>query len=134
MAGMIQKLKSSPFLGWIAFGLLIVAIVVVNWNSSRSESVTSPEKMKEMVSIKFADTGNVIQMPRGRLDKMLAQREGLIDPQQGIVNPETGQATGFIYDEAEWKSMVDRINALKKQAGVKDVAATPARPGEPPKK
>jgi hypothetical protein len=106
-------IQKRPWLGW---GVAIVVLAFAIWNTLRGPSggsVYSPESMREMVTIKFTDTGDEIEIPRGRLDKELRGRGSTVDPAQGLTNPKTGQPTGFPYDKRDWQGMIERINKEK---------------------
>jgi len=81
--------------------------------------------MTDMVTIKFADTGDEIEIARGRLDKELRGRPDF-DPSKGVINPKTGAATGFPFDKKEWESWLGRIKQEK--ADAKTATASPSTP------
>lgn len=130
-----QFLKNSPWAGWAFAGLILVAAIYIYMSRANSSNPYNPDRMREMVSIKFADTGEVIEMPRGRLDKEIRGRGDKIDPSVGIINPKTGQPTGFLFDSAEWTGMIDRINReksqVREQAGGRTVTSVPRAPTAP---
>jgi len=129
-----QFLQKSPWAGWLFSGLVLVVAAYMYFSGSKGSDPYSPDRMREMVSIKFTDTGEVIEMPRGRLDKEIRGRGDKIDPAVGIINPKTGQPTGFLFDADEWSAMVGRINqeksATREKAG-KPLTSAP-RPPMPP--
>lgn len=108
-----EALRQKPWLGW-AVAAIVIALAA--WNTFRGragDSPYSPDSMQEIVTIKFTDTGDEIEIPRGRLDKELRGRGDKLDPLQGLVNPKTGQATGFPYSKRDWEGMITRINKEK---------------------
>ena len=119
---MREVLRKRPWLGW---GLSLVLFVVIAWlwlGRGQSESPLSPERMQETVTIKYADTGETAQMPRGRFEKMLRDTGAKLDPSQGLVNPKTGKPTGFLFDQREWEEAVARVNEQmdRARAGLPD--------------
>lgn len=128
-------LKESPWAGWLVALLLLGAAVWIYFARTGSTDPYNPDRMREMVSIKFTDTGDVIEMPRGRLDKELRGRGDTVNSAQGIMNPKTGQPTGFLFDKTEWDQMIQRINSeketIRKTSG-KTVAPAPRAATAPP--
>ncbi len=135
--------NKSPWVGWIVAGLILVVAAFLFFRRPSGESPYSPERMREKVSIKFTDTGDIIEMTRGDLDRMLRRRGESVDASQGINNPKTNLPTGFLYDKDEWDAMVARINTEKKdiqnQTGLnvapaprRDVPKMPEPPAEKP--
>ncbi|HYF15034.1 MAG TPA: hypothetical protein VD971_08200 [Phycisphaerales bacterium] len=111
--GIRDSMARKPWIGWTVAGVLLVLAVAL-WVTRRSgESPYSPERMQEELTVRFTDTDEVVKIPRGDLDRELRRRGDRVDPSQGIINPKTGKATGFLVDEDEWTSMVDRINKQK---------------------
>lgn len=110
-----EFLQRSPWAGWLFAGLILAASMVVYLSRTTSDDPYNADRMREMVTIKFTDTGDVIEMPRGRLDKELRGRGDTLDPTKGIINPKTGEPTGFLYNKREWETMIERINAEKKE-------------------
>lgn len=103
-------LKKHPMLGW---GLCLVLLGVTAWlwlGRGGGESPLSTDRMQEMVTIRYADTGETAQMPRGRFEKMLRDAGTKLDPLQGLTNPKTGKPTGFLFDQQEWEQAIARVN------------------------
>lgn len=123
--GIRDFLNQRPWIGWSLAGLLFLIVV---WRfatqSGPQAGPYSPERMTEMVHIRFTDTGTEMDIPRGRLDKMMRERGTVLDPSIGLPNPETGKNTGFPISKDDWDGMINRIN---KERGVE----TP-KPGEKP--
>jgi len=113
MGNIRDFVNKSPWIGWIFAGLILIVAVYLFFRTPSNESPYSPERMREMVSIKFTDTGEVIQMSRGDLDRTLRRRGEKVDAAQGIINPKTNQPTGFLYNKDEWDKMIARINTEK---------------------
>ena len=130
-----EFLQKSPWAGWVFAGLIFIAAVYLYFARTRGSDPYTPDRMREMVSIKFADTGEVIEMPRGRLDKEIRGRGDKVDPAVGIINPKTGQPTGFLFDSAEWTRMIERINkeksSVRDKAGGKTITSVPRPPVVP---
>jgi len=134
MPNLRSMLKDSPWLGWVVAALCLAVAGYMTFRQFRPADLNSPERMKDVLTIKYADTGEVVEIPRGRLDKMLRTQGGLLDPNVGLINPKTNQPTGFLFDKDDWNTMVERINADKKAMGIKDTAKPIAGPSaEPPK-
>jgi len=104
-------MAKNPWIGWVLALLLLGVSVGLYFLRTRGDSPYSPDRMKEMVTIRYTDTNEVEKIPRGRLDVMLRRSGGKLDPSKGIVNPKTGQPTGFLEDSDAWEEMVNRINA-----------------------
>ncbi len=137
MAGIREMLQKSPWLGWAVAGVLLVTAVVLLMRGGGGSSPYSQERMTEMVTIKFTDTGEEVEMPRGRFEMMLRDRRGLVDPSAGIINPSTNQPTGFLFKKSEWEETVKRINEEKKRAAAErgitlEPPTAPEAPTPPP--
>jgi len=122
--------NKSPWIGWCVAAAILAVAVYLYIRTPANESPYSPERMREDVSIKFTDTGDVVEMSRGELDRMLRRRGEKIDGSVGILNPKTNQPTGFLYDKEEWDVMIARINQEKseiKSSSGMSVAPSPRR-------
>lgn len=133
---MRELLNSKPWIGWaVAGALLVLAIVLYITRSGGGGDPESPERMQEVVVIKFTDTGDELEMPRGRMEKQLRERGGTLDTDAGITNPKTGKPTGFPFKRNEWEETIKRINKDKEvynkpgqNPAVKPAAPAPAVP------
>ena len=112
-----ELLAKNPWIGWIFAAMVLGLAVFIYMKRSGSDDPYSPDRMVELVTIKFVDTGDEIQIPRGRLDKELRGRGGSLNPEEGIINPKTGKPTGFPFDKDEWSEWIARINQEKTEAG-----------------
>ncbi len=122
-----DTINQKPWLGWtLAGAFLAVGVGYFAWSRTAASDPYNPERLQEIVTIKFTDDNSTMQIPRGRLEKMLAERPEL-NENEGITNPKTQKPTGFLYNEADWKEMVKRINA-DKAAGMKGAEPNPAAP------
>ncbi|MDX2117805.1 MAG: hypothetical protein SFY96_06450 [Planctomycetota bacterium] len=131
MAWLREVISKSPWLGW-GFALICLGVAVFFMvRGGGGGSPYSPERMQEMVTIKFTDTGDEIQMLRGDLDRQLRRRDEGLDPTKGLINPKTGQPTGFPYDKSEWEGMISRIVEQRKRLDQAESAAPAAGPGAP---
>ncbi len=130
--GLRDAINQRPWLGWVVAGVILGLAVLIYIRRSSSDSPYSPERMVQSVTIKYSDTGDEEQMPRGRFEKMLAEQPGKLDPAKGLLNPKTGQPTGFLYNKAEWEETCNRINAEKAAFG-KGGQPAPAAPTPAPK-
>jgi hypothetical protein len=117
MAGGVREfINKSPWMGW-AFAVLLLGATIFFFMRSRSNADPySPDRMKEMVTIRFTDTDDEITMPRGTMDKELRRSGDKLDPSKGITNPKTGKPTGFLVDKDDWEAWVARINKEKEEA------------------
>lgn len=112
-----KSIVKKPWVGWaVAAGCLGLA-AYFHFGRGSGADLYTPESMTEMVTIKFTDTGEEMEIPRGRLDKMLRERGSKLDPTQGVTNPKTGQPTGFPFNKNEWEKWIARINKDKEEAG-----------------
>jgi hypothetical protein len=119
-----EFLNKSPRVGWIlALVLLCVSVFFFIRSRSTAAGPYSPDRMKEMVTIRFTDTDDEITMPRGRVDKELRLQGDHLDPSKGILNPKTGKPTGFLFDKKEWDEMIARINKEKQDAKGRSASA-----------
>jgi hypothetical protein len=117
LAGVRTFLNKSPWIGWVFAGLLLCASIFFYFRSrSAGADPYSPQRMTEMVTIRFTDDDSEITMPRGRLDKQLRQSGDHLDPTIGITNPKTGKPTGFLVAKDDWDAMIARINKEKEEA------------------
>src|SRR5262245_29275430 len=107
-----ETLNSKPWIGWAFAGVMLVVCAWVLLRQFTSGTDTyDPARMTEFVTVMYTDTGETEEIPRGRLIKMLLdQGGGKIDPTKGIINPKTKQPTGFLYNKAEWESLVKQLN------------------------
>lgn len=110
-----EMINEKPWAGWALAGVILVGSIVMFFRIGRGGEDYTADRMTEIVTIKFADTGDTIEMPRGRLVQELAMRAGQLDPGTGITNPKTGQPTGFLYDKGEWDRIVADINSAKEE-------------------
>ena len=126
MINIREQIDKKPWLGWLVAGVLLVIAVFIYVRRSSNADPYSPERMTDMVTIKFTDTGDEIEMPRGRLDKELRGRPDF-DPSKGVINPKTGAATGFPFDKKEWETWLGRIKQEKDEAKAAAPANSPER-------
>src|SRR5207253_662796 len=91
-----EFMNKSPWMGW-ALAALLLCVSVVFFIRARGPGSDpySPERMRQMVTIRFTDTDEEVTMPRGTVDKDLRRQGDHLDPSKGIVNPKTGKPTGF---------------------------------------
>ncbi len=113
---MRSLLTKYPWLGWVIAAFLLGVSVWLYFARTRGVAEYDPESMKEMLTIRYTDTNETEKIPRGRLDQMLRRSGDKLDPSKGIINPKTGQPTGFLVDDEEWTVIIDRINRDKDAA------------------
>lgn len=106
-----EFINKSPWLGWALAACLLLAGGFMYMRLRPGNAPYSLQRMTENVTIRCTETGKEWTMPRGRMEKELFGRGGQIDPAVGLINPDTGRATGFPVDD--WKETVDRINKEK---------------------
>jgi hypothetical protein len=128
-----EFLAKSPWIGWaVALVFMGIAGWLIVSGASGGGSKYIPERMQEKVTIKFTDTGETLEMYRGDLEKEVRQRSDGLDKTKGIINPKTGQPTGFPYNPDDWDGMIDRIAKQREiLRGGKPAAPAPAAPSAP---
>ena len=98
--------------------LAVVAIAlggVFIYRSIANAPPGSPESLTKDVTVRCTDTGEEWTMSRGRIEQALYMRPGMIDPAEGLTNPETGKPTGFPTNKSrDWDEVIERINAEKR--------------------
>ncbi len=135
MASIRDSLQKSPWIGWaLALVMFGVAGYFAFFRGHVGVDPSNPERMREIVTIKYTDTGEEVKMGRGQFERALRESQpGMtVDPSKGLVNPKTGQATGFLFDKDDWDSLVKQINAERAEFRGSGPAPEPAvtkRPG-----
>ncbi|QOJ00680.1 MAG: hypothetical protein HRU70_09320 [Phycisphaeraceae bacterium] len=107
-----ETINKSPWMGWAVAGVLLalsVGLVLFRSGGGGGE-------LTDTVTILFTDTNEEIKMKRGRLEMQLLEVPGELDPAKGIVNPATGEATGVIIDKNDWRTTIEKLNAMKRAA------------------
>jgi hypothetical protein len=122
-----QLMNSKPWIGWAVAGVLLAgsAFMIIRGQTSGRDAY-HPDRLQETVTVRFTDTGDEMTTTRGRLLRELTKDAGQLDPSKGLINPKTGQPTGFLFDKEEWDAMVTRINA-EKESFRKGSAIQPAK-------
>jgi len=115
---MREFLKKNPWLGWVLC-VVLLGVSAWRWFGAAAGSPFSPDRMQEMVTIKYTDTGDTAEMPRGRFEKILRDAGTKLDPNQGLINPKTGKPTGFLFNQKEWEEAVGRVNEAVDRARAK---------------
>lgn len=133
MPSLRQQLNDKPWIGWCVAGvILVVAVVVYFARSSNSSMEYGQEYMTQMVTVKFADTGEEMELPRGRFEKMLRDSAGgELDATKGLINPKTNQPTGFLFNKSDWDKTVERINRERKEINAQGAVPSGADPRPP---
>lgn len=132
MPGFRQQLSEKPWIGWCVAAVLFAAAAYMFITRSSTKNVEyGPDYMTQMVTVKFADTGDEMELPRGRFEVMLRSiNQGQLDPTKGIINPKTNQPTGFLFDKGEWQESVARIN--RERAATAAASGSAPAPSSPP--
>lgn len=104
-----EYLRRSPWMGWVVAGLLLAASAYFYLGRGGGDPY-SQKRLTSMVTIKYTDTGDEVDIPWGRVEKELRLRDGKLDPSKGLINPKTGAATGFPFSKNEWEEACARIN------------------------
>lgn len=107
--GLRNTLNQKPMLGW---GLAAALALATAYFAYRGMSGGETSELTEIVTIRCRETGKEWTMPRGAMEKQLYMRDYPVDPNEGLINPDTGKPTGFPVDD--WKKAVERINAERK--------------------
>lgn len=128
-----EFINKRPWLGWVVALLMVGVSAFVYMRRTSAGDAYSPDRMREVVTIRFADTNDEITMTRGKLDQELRRRGDKLDPNEGVVNPKTGKPTGFPFDKSEWEKTIARINEEKaeiRSTSGKSVAPAPRGGGQ----
>ncbi len=131
MDGIRRVMREKPIVGWVVAAVAIAVAVYFALDRGATEQAYTPEMMREMVTIRFADSGDTVEIPRGKLLRDMAMGGKVLDTNVGVVNPKTGQATGFPYDKSDWEAMVARINRDIKAIQAKHPGSVPVVNQEP---
>jgi hypothetical protein len=116
MPSLRETLNKSPWIGWALAFVLLGVSAYLYFSRTTDVNAYNPERMREFVTVKFADTGEEERMPRGKFERALREaQKGQLDGSKGLVNPKTGQPTGFLFDKADWEETISRINDERKR-------------------
>lgn len=109
-----ELVRSKPWIGWAVAGVLAVIAVVVLVRGGGGTSAYTLEDQTQDVVIRDRETGEEWTIKRGRLEAMLWERAGKLDPNVGLPNPKTGTLTGF--PKSDWEETVERVNRDRDEA------------------
>jgi hypothetical protein len=119
--GLREFINKRPMLGWaVAVLIALGATIMFLRNLSGGETA----ELTQMVTIRCVETGKEWTMPRGAMEKELMLRPYPVNPEEGLVNPDTGRPTGFPIDD--WAVTVKRVNASRAPLAEKAGAVAPA--------
>ncbi|GAB5496021.1 MAG: hypothetical protein Phyf2KO_11010 [Phycisphaerales bacterium] len=106
------KKKQAVQIGLFGLVVILAGIYVVKMVTGAEPG--SAASLTQDVTIRCSETGNEWTISRGRLEQALYTRPGMLDPDEGLVNSETGKATGFPKSrKRDWDDVIARINAEK---------------------
>lgn len=128
-----QFIREKPWAGWIVALIAIATASVIIFRQNQSQGRFDVQNMQEYITIKYMDTGDEERIPRGRVDKMLREQGGALDASKGLVNPKTGQPTGFPIDKDDWEAWIKRINDDRARLGGDKAKPVPTQPGRVPR-
>lgn len=122
--GVREIVNKNPAVGWsVAAILAVVTVVLLIRNLGGGETA----ELTETVTIRCRETGHEWVMKRGEMEKQLMLRPYPVNPEEGLINPETGKPTGFPVDS--WKQTVEMINAERAELAGGGSSPAPARGG-----
>ncbi len=100
----------------IAFGVIALVLGgVMIYRTIAGAPPGSTASLTKDVTIRCTETSDEWTMSRGRLEQALYMRQGMLDPAEGLSNPETGTPTGFPVNKSrDWDEVIERINAEKR--------------------
>ncbi len=117
-----ESMNKHPAIGWgVAGGILVLSVLVYFFNRPRNET----NELVQAVTIRCAETGKEWTMPRGAMEKQLMLRAFPVNPEEGLINPDTGKPTGFPVDD--WNKTVKRINDTRAPLAQKDQLKNPPK-------
>lgn len=130
--GIRESINERPWLGWAIAGILLVlGVLGFFWRMGPGGDAYDPQRMTQVVTIKYTDTGDTEEIPRGRLIKrMLDENKGVFDPKKGLQNPKTKEYTGFLYNKSEWEALIKQLNEDREDASKQK----PSPPPPPPRR
>ncbi len=134
MGNIREVINKKPWLGWLVAGAAMCAAGYFAWRSTSEKGEYTPERMTQRITIRFTDTGDTMEISRGRLIRDMMLSGGQIDPTKGVINPKTNQPTGFPFNKDDWEKMVGQINrdleAAKRKVPGGGPIPTPTSPGQ----
>jgi hypothetical protein len=106
----IRQLLQKPAVGWSVAGLAILFSLWLFWRGMFARGTYDMARMTEKVTIRFADTGDEVELTRGEFEEQLRRLGQDLKADQGILNPKTGKPTGILIAAREWQETVNRLN------------------------
>lgn len=120
--GVFDYMNKHPKVGWgVAGGILVLALLVFLLNRPGNET----NELVQTVTIRCRETGKEWTMTRGAMEKQLMLRPYPVNPEEGLVNPDTGKPTGFPVDD--WNKTVKMINDTRAPLAEQDKAKRPPK-------
>lgn len=108
--GLRQALNERPALGWgVAAIVAVLAIAIFMYRNIAGDET---RELSSEITLRCSETGKEITLPRGAVEKQLMGRDYPVNPDEGLINPDTGKPTMFPVDD--WKSMVMTVNSSRK--------------------
>ena len=130
MPSIREVVQQKPWIGWAVALVLFGVSELLIYPTNKPSGGYSADRLREIVTIRFSDTGEELTMGRGDFERRLRlESSGLIDPAKGLLNPKTNQNTGFLVDVEGWNKTVERINQERKKLGTDTSGASTPRPG-----
>ena len=113
-------IDERPMLGWgVAAIVALVAVLMFVRGMGGGETA----ELTQEITIRCRETGKEWKLARGAVEKQLMMRPFPVNPDEGLINPDTGKPTGFPVDD--WKQTVTRINASRETLVKKAQAGAP---------
>ena len=109
---MTDGTRKGILVSFVVIAIALAAVMIMRViGGGAADSVSS---LTADVTVVCEETSREWTMSRGRIEQALYQRPGMLDPDEGLVNSETGKSTGFPKSrKRDWDDVIARINAEK---------------------